>query len=578
MVPWLSPKFLIGAGIEVAVSNGFSRLLDKRELAAGLPSYGRDLDDQDDAVEPYNAVSYRDEEGALWLDYVADVGEGFDPTYTVAWLLARKTLELEPGLVTKRGRALILGGDQVYPSAKWDAYRDRFVGPYRAALPYLQDGAGRALPHMFAIPGNHDWYDGLTSFTRLFTQRSWIGAWKTRQRRSYFAIRLSERWWLWATDIQFDTYLDGPQLDYFREASADLQEGHRVILATAKPSWVRAERDKEPTIKKEGAWQTLAFVEENLIGRTKAEVAVTITGDHHFYARYEKKTGAGPRHRITAGGGGAHSMGTKSLPKKINPPSLDDPRVSATYELGARSPNPVESDAMRDDGLLRAITGVHSLGATIGAIYALIALAFTDAVKDHSPDLTATDGDHSFTGLLWDGGSTWSIALVLLLFAGLFAWADVKKAPLLKLGAGFLHWAAHLSLALAAPIAFILLWGRDGLAQEGMLLGWLAAGVAFVIGLFAGRLVFGLYLLILNRSSPGRHSGEIWGALASSDFKNFLRMKIDRDERLTIYPVGVRESVEWRFEPDGDADDPWFAPAGDPPDARLIEPPIVIEP
>ena len=97
------------------------------------------------------------------------------------------------------------------------------------------------MPHLFAIPGNHDWYDGLTSFTRLFTQRSWIGAWRTRQRRSYFALRLSDRWWLWATDIQFDTYIDGPQLEYFRKASADLKDGHRVILATAKPSWVGGE-------------------------------------------------------------------------------------------------------------------------------------------------------------------------------------------------------------------------------------------------------------------------------------------------------------------------------------------------
>ncbi len=578
MVPWLSPKFLVGAGIEVAVSSGFSKLLDKRELAAGMPGYGRDLDDVDDQIEPYIAASYRDEEDALWLDYVADVGEGFDATYTVASLLARETLELEPGLVTKRGRALVLGGDQVYPSAKWEAYRDRFVGPYRAALPYLDESKGQKVPHMFAIPGNHDWYDGLTSFTRLFTQRSWIGAWKTRQRRSYFAVRLSERWWLWATDIQFDTYLDGPQLDYFRQASADLTEGHRVILATAKPSWVRAQNDKEPAIKKEGAWQTLAFVEENLIGKTKAQVAVTLTGDHHFYAHYVKDAGAGPKHRITAGGGGAHSMGTKSLPGTIKPPSLKDPGVHATYRLGPVSPTPAESDAMRDEGFLKAIRKVHWLGVMLGGIYALIALAFADAVKDHSVDLKPVDEGYSFWELVWDGGSTWSIALILLLLVGLLAWADVKKSPGLKVLAGGLHWAAHLILALAAPVVFILLWGDDEVAEAGMLLGWLAAVAAFGIGWLAGRLIFGLYLLIMNRSSPGRHSGEIWGALASTDYKNFLRMKIDRDDRLTIYPVGIRQSVEWRFEPEGGEGDPWFVPAGDQPEAHLIEDPIVIEP
>ena len=575
MVPWLSPKFLIGAGLEVFVSNAFSKLFDKRELAAGLSGYGCDFDEDGERLAPYTDASYRDENGAFWLDYAADVGEGFAPTYTVAWLLGRKALELEPQLVTKRGRALVLGGDQVYPSAKWEAYRDRFFGPYRAALPHLDEGE---VPHLFAIPGNHDWYDGLTSFTRLFTQRSWIGAWKTRQRRSYFAIRLSERWWLWATDIQFDTYLDGPQLEYFRRASADLQDGHRVILATAKPSWVRAQRDRKPVLKKEGAWQTLSFVEEKLIGESRGELAVTLSGDHHFYARYTKESGAGPAHRITAGGGGAHSMGTRSLPGTIRPPTLGDPGVSATYKLSATSPTPDESDAMREQGFLKAMMGVGWLGCMIGGLYALIALAFADAVKDHGADLAPAGDGYSVFGLLWDGGSTWSIALVLLLLFGLFAWADVKRRLFLKALAGSLHWAAHLALALAAPFAFLLLWGEEPVAREGMLLGGLAAVAAVAIGWLAGRFVLGLYLLLLNRSSPGRHSGEIWGALASTEYKNFLRMKIDSGERLTIYPVGIRHSSEWRFEPDGEVGDAWFVPAGEAPEPRLIEPPIVIEP
>ncbi|MDQ2675332.1 MAG: metallophosphoesterase, partial [Actinomycetota bacterium] len=554
------------------VSNAFSKLLDKRELAAGLPGYGHDLE-EDHPAPPYTDASYRDDEGALWLDYAADLGEGFDPTYTVAWLLSRNTLELEPGTVTRRGRALVLGGDQVYPSAKWDAYRDRFVGPYQAALPHLP--AAEA-PHLFAIPGNHDWYDGLTSFTRLFTQRSWIGAWRTRQRRSYFAVRLSERWWLWGTDIQFDTYLDGPQLEYFRHAAADLEAGHRVILATAKPSWVRAERDREPAIKKEGAWQTLAFVEQNLIGRSKGEVALTLTGDHHFYARYTKEKGEGPEHRITAGGGGAHSMGTATLPAEISPPSLAQPASSARYVLGATSPTPAESRDLRE-GIVGAVMRVPSLGALIGALYALIALTFADAVKDHSTGLAAPGGDYSLPSLLWDGGSTWSVGLVLLVAGGLVAFADVKRRPLVKGLAGGLHALAHLALALAAPIALILLLDDAEVARHGMLLGWLAAAGAFAIG-FVGLLVFGLYLLVLNRSSSGRHSGEVWGGLASTDYKNFLRLKIGADERLTIYPVGIRRSAEWKFEPAGDPGEPWFVPAGGEPEAKLIEPPIVIEP
>jgi hypothetical protein len=576
MVSWLSPRFLAGAGLEVFVSGAFSKLLDKRELAAGLPGYGEDPHPDDEPpLPPYTDAAYRDSDGALWLDYAADVGEGFDPTYSVAWLLAKEELEVGPRVLTRRGRALVLGGDQVYPSANWQAYRDRFAGPYRAALPYLP---ADEVPHLYAIPGNHDWYDGLTSFTRLFTQRSWIGAWRTRQRRSYFALRLSERWWLWATDIQFDTYLDGPQLDYFRRASRDLEAGHRVILATAKPSWVRARRERNPAFKNEGAWQTLAFVEEKLIGESEGELAVTLTGDHHFYARYEKTAGAGPAHRITAGGGGAHTMGTSSLPPTIRPPSITNAGEFAEYELRATSPTPAESRSLRDRGLVRSVMRVSGLGWLIGAAYALVALAFSDAVKDHAADLTAPDGAYGLAELLWDGGSTWSIGLALLLAFAFVGWADVKHDRPRKVAIGLLHWLIPLALVLACPVALILAFESSGIAGHGMLLGWVAALAALGVGWLAGRLVLALYLLVMNRARPTWHLGEVWGALGSSEFKNFLRLKIDRDERLTVYPVGIRRAARWRIEPSGTPSEPWFAPDGEAPTPHLIEDPIVVEP
>ncbi len=579
MVPWLSPKFLIRAGLEVFISGGFSKLLDKRELGAGQPGYGHDLEpgEGQPPAPPFTDASYRDEAGALWLDYAADVGEGFSPTYTVAWLLSRRTLEVESGgemLATRRGRALVLGGDQVYPSASWEAYRDRFAGPYRAALPHLPEGE---VPHMFAIPGNHDWYDGLTSFMRLFGQRSWIGAWRTRQRRSYFALRLSERWWLWATDIQFDTYLDGPQLEYFRKASAELAAGHRVILATAKPSWVGYRRPENPALKREGAWETLSFVEEKLIGESKGELAVTLSGDHHLYAHYARKSGEGPLHRITAGGGGAHSMGTAGLKDKLKLPSLDNPDVASTYSLGATSPTPEESVRLRDEEAMGAVMRVKGLGVMIGAIYALIALALADAIKDASRGLEGEPGGFSFPSMIVDAGSMWSIGLIVLLGVGLYRFANVRDAAERRRVAAR-HWLEHLLPALVIPFAMFVLLDDTWLGEQGMLVGWMAAAVSGLAGYFLGRLTFARYLLRVNRSGPKRHSGVIWGAIASTDYKNFLRMKIDSDERLTIYPIGIRKSVEWRFEPDGDVDDAWYVPVTEAPEPRLIEPPIVIEP
>ncbi|MDQ3758847.1 MAG: hypothetical protein M3331_02735 [Actinomycetota bacterium] len=578
MVSWLSPKLLVAAGLEVFASGVFSRFLDKRELQAGQPGYGDDLEpgEGEPPAEPFTHPSYRDEGGNLWLDYAADVGEGFDPTYTVAWLLACKSLDLDLDgdlLATRRGRILVLGGDQVYPGASWEGYRDRFVGPYRAALPHLPSDE---VPHLFAIPGNHDWYDGLTSFTRLFAQRSWIGAWRTRQRRSYFALRLSEKWWLWATDVQFDAYIDGPQLEYFRKAAAELEEGHLVILATAKPSWVGAKPATHSAVKREGSWETLSFVEEKLIGESRGELAVTVSGDRHHYARYAKVSGDGPSHRITAGGGGAHSMGTSGLPGLLKLPSLERPERSARYELGASSPTAEESEAMREEGLRSAVLRVKGLGAMIGGLYALISLAFADAVKDGSGGLVEP-GEFSFPEILVDAGSAWSYGLIGLLLVALYRFADVKD-PATKRRAAFIHWLAHLMLALVAPGVLIIVLDETGVAEEGLLVGWIAALAAGILGFWGGRLIFGEYLLRVNRSGPRRHGGEVWGALASTDYKNFLRMKIDSDERLTIFPVGIRRSVRWRFEPNGGTDDPWFVPADEAPDPRLLEAPVVIEP
>jgi len=579
MVRWLEPKFLLGAGLEVFASGVFSRFFDKRELESGRAGYGEDLapGEGEPSALPFTDAAYRNADGALWLDYVADVGEGFDPTYTVAWLLGREQLELGWAAerhLTRRGRVLVLGGDQVYPGASWQGYRDRFAGPYRAALPHLPEDE---VPHLFAIPGNHDWYDGLTSFMRLFCQRGWIGAWRTRQRRSYFALRLSETWWLWGIDVQFDTYIDGPQLEYFRKASADLKEGHRVILATAKPSWVGAKPRVKGEVKREGSWETLSFVEEKLIAESDGELSVTISGDRHHYAHYSRADGEGPLHRITAGGGGAHTMGTHGLPRSLRLPSLERPDEVARYELGATSPTPGESVAMRDGGLLRAVMRVPGLGILIGGLYALIALALADALKDQATGLEGPSGGFALPGALLDAGSQWSIGLVVLLFAGVWSFAEVRD-PRVRLRTAVRHWLEHLVLALVPPFAIILLLDETGVAEEGLAVGWIATAAGFAIGFLAGLFVFARYLLRVNRAGPRRHGGEIFGAIASTDYKNFLRMKIDADERLTIYPVGIERSVEWRFEPDGGTDDPWFVPTADEPAPGLIEPPIVIEP
>ena len=56
-------------------------------------------------------------------------------------------------------------------------------------------------PQCFAIPGNHDWIDGLDTFQRHFQHKGWLGGWLLPQSNSYFALRLPHGWWLLALDL-----------------------------------------------------------------------------------------------------------------------------------------------------------------------------------------------------------------------------------------------------------------------------------------------------------------------------------------------------------------------------------------
>lgn len=122
-----------------------------REVQSGLPGdvYDERLSDSDE----------------LWLDYVADLGDGFNATYSMAYLLAQPHLDVD-GRPLPRGRILVMGGDHVYPTVSGKQYEDRFKGPYRAALP--QPPPDVPQPTLYALPGNRDWHDGLTAFLRLF--------------------------------------------------------------------------------------------------------------------------------------------------------------------------------------------------------------------------------------------------------------------------------------------------------------------------------------------------------------------------------------------------------------------------
>jgi hypothetical protein len=568
-VRWFEPALLLKAALEVAVSGTFGKFADKRELQrdpqgspVGDPGSGHGFFDHSANEE-------------VWLDFLSDTGDGWEATATMAWLLAQPALTLDGEELT-RGEAVLLGGDQVYPTADPEAYEDRFVGPFAGALPWSEDED--AAPRMYATPGNHDWYDGLTSFLRLFCQEKWIGGWRTRQRRSYYALKLPHRWWVWAIDIQLDTYIDDTQLEYFKQVG--LQKGDKVILLTAKPSWVKAyDRRVEP-----GSWRYLAYFEEHAIRRRQGRLALTLTGDLHHYSRYEPhgEGAAEAPKRITAGGGGAYLSCTHTLREKVNLKALG-PGEPVEYRREQIYPRAEDSKRL-SRGILGLAGKNPGFANLLGGIYALAALAMLAALSGAPGGLVET-GTGSLVDYLGHIASGAPLLLAILLTGALAGYTDITPSPLtvarleilglvaLRIVVGALHALLHLVLAALAV--------RSGL-ELGLppALVWVfGAAAAFVVGYVVGTTLFATVLLAVHRVF-GRHAeraaNEVFAGQGISGYKNFIRMRLNA-EGLTLFPIGVDEVCgEWdRVE----GEHPGFRPsAGHEPRTHLIDEQIPIAP
>jgi hypothetical protein len=578
-VRWLDPSILAKAGVEVAVSGTFGKFADKREIQ----------------TQPQGPFDYT-AGGELWIDYLSDTGDGWAATQTMAWVLAQPSLTVgERDL--PRGKILLLGGDQVYPTATPEAYEDRFKGPFAAALPRSQPGRE---PEMFATPGNHDWYDGLVSFLRLFCANGWIGGWRTRQRRSYFALKLPSNWWIWAIDIQLDTYIDDVQLQYFAEQKIGPDD--KVVLLTAKPSWVAAidGRVEPPT------WKYLNFFEERMVRDTGAKLVLTITGDRHHYARYEP-SGEGAQEaptRITAGGGGAYLSGTHTLPEQLElatlPRKQGDDYVSRPPVINRREEiYPSDGDSRRlSNGILKLAALNPAFGRLLGAIYVLLGISMlggvdtgVDNAVNQTNDLiqsakgtgtidvffdTATNANYfHFIG---NAVGSMTIVLALLLLGAIFGGVDIKQSAPLRFVVALAHAFLHLL------VISLAMWAAVNLAPHV----WSATAaiwifgilLAFALGSTFGPSLFGLFLWLVHKVRGPKaqaNANQVFTGQSIADYKNFLRIHLARDGGLTIYPLGVDEACRtWDLtadEPDG----PRFEPRGEPPRVHPIDRPLVFD-
>ncbi|MGZ4612910.1 MAG: metallophosphoesterase [Kineosporiaceae bacterium] len=586
-VRWLAPGELLRTAIKVALSSLFADYLDRREVQAALP-----------------ATTLRlapDADGGLWLDHVADLGDGFDSTYTVARMVAADGVEVDPppqgGAAVRlpRARLLVLGGDEVYPTPSSTGYEDRMRGPYRAALP---PGAADPAPLLLALPGNHDWYDGLTAFLRLFAQRRPLGGWRTVQTRSYFIAQLPHRWWLVALDTQLGTYIDDPQIRYFREhLSSVLEPGDAVIVATPSPTWVHTGQG-DPD-----AFNALHYFEREVVELhrdlaggtvrpTGATVRLWITGDLHHYARYAERVppdaGEGAaRQFVTCGLGGAYLLDTHRLPDELDLPSpqsrMTQKSAPARFELHSPWPTKEESRRLvaglfagpprglpfRNPGFWRLVGGVH------GAL--LLVLLFALGLE-MGWNLTGVLRLGKVGDVAWFGGQAlvWFAGLYLLLVLRPLTHLSRPRAPSRASSEVFWAGLAQILVALAGMAVLVAVPWPPGWPD------WIVLGLALlatiVVTGLAGSYVFAGYVAVSRLPTV---QGWQLSAQAIEDVKGFVRLRIDPDGRLTLYPIVVDEVChDWALGPDGlDGAPGSVRPefVGAPPRPHLVEPPIVID-
>jgi hypothetical protein len=540
MTNWFQPSMLLNVALKAFISGTFGNYADRRELQAALSNKD---EDGDPARLRERLVNGKSE---IWIDFICDTGDGFDSTFSVARKAAQKglILQTEDGrsgpVATVRGDILVLGGDEVYPFPTLENYNSKFRLPFDAAGDKNESFSELERPLMFAIPGNHDWYDGLGNFMKLFCQQRRIGIWQTRQRRSYFAIPLPNNYWIWATDIQLNSNIDQPQLDYFtRIAKEEMQENDKIILVTAEPSWVYKEVRKD-----DHSYDRLKFFvsrqiddEYDVIGK-KFRLAINITGDLHHYSRYSR-TEHGHQY-ITSGGGGAFLHLTHNLP-----PSLDaiDESVSKEPVICRKVfPGVSQSRRLLLGNFLFPIKNpaFTSLAWLVYAYLFWLLQSHYAAVKGgfFLEGFTGISTGRFF-GIIADyfvGAPSLALSIGAL-FAGFWLFVDRVSKKRGNFWIGFIHASGQTIMLFAT-----MYW----LAQTSILDHWgswwgntLIVLVFSLTGGTASAFLMGVYLYLSNILF-GMHEDEASSSLAYPHFKNFTRMKI-HDKGVDIYPIGIRK-------------------------------------
>jgi hypothetical protein len=481
----------------------------------------------------------------VWIDFVADTGDDRDVSAAVGGMVASTyDFQGKSGPVhLPRGDLLVFGGDVSYPVATADEIYKRLVLPWNEKLRTEPSSYQKRV--LFGVPGNHDWYDGLDGFGRLFRRHvdepfrtddkdttprlgkqlrkrkgrkvglvarqlhldevgSLYGGFLAfvRAVRAFFkgvAIRrrrrLAFRGYLPVQEASYFAFPLAPGLDMF---GADRQLGRVDFRQRSYFSqWRKRHPDRavlfvsgDPVLaygdRNEPGWRMLQACKLSL----ERDRVLFLAGDFHHY---ERRTIQKSIH-VIAGGGGAFLHGTRigPYPAGNGNPDVAYPTGAASRQLAAQVP-------------LKLMIGRAGWLVHLAlALFASIELA--SARKGTTALLTTS-------ALL-------SMGLVCVLY--FVAHEGIKKRSIALLAAPFGAALGLLPMALRLSVERLPTMAGDP--------------AVMIASAFGGAFIFGLYLTLL--ALLGLEHQQAFTVLGHPGFKHFVRLCVHPDGRTEAWAIG----------------------------------------
>ena len=483
---------------------------------------------------------------AVWIDFVADTGDDRDVSAAVGSMLAA-TYDVDDATngrsLLPRGDVLVFGGDIAYPVATADEVYKRLVLPWNEQLRKAFASSRKRV--VLGVPGNHDWYDGLDGFGRLF-RRSIDAPFRSDDKDTTSRIgkrlrtRTGRKVGLVARQLHLDEvgsaytlivgflrslrafftgvgikrrrrlvlrgYVPVQEASYFAIPlakgldlfGADRQLG-RVDFRqrTYFSQWRRKHADRavlfvagDPPmaygLRNDPGWRMLHACRLSL----ERDRVLSIAGDFHHYERRSVKQSM----HIIAGGGGAFLHGTRigPYPKESGEPDAAYPSGAASRRLVAQVP--VKLAVGRAGWLVHLALGFLAsleLGAAGQGMSALIA-----------------------TSVLL------SALLVLLLY--FVAHQGTGKRRIAMLATPFGIALGLLPMALRLSVAQLPAMAGDP--------------AVILATAFGGSFIFGIYLMLL--AVFGLEHQQAFTVLGHPGFKHFVRLCVHPDGRVEGWTIG----------------------------------------